>query len=436
MARQFLTAIDLAKNEIQNAVVQNLASAPGSPVEGLFYFDDTDKTLKWYDGTAWQSAKGSALGAVTAQTSFGAASNNGAASTVSRSDHVHGTPAMPRLDQVGLPTANVSMNGFNITGLLSPNAIDDAANKGYVDIVAQGLDPKGSVKAATTANLTRSAPQTVDTIALIAGDRVLVKNQTAPAENGIFVVAAGAWTRATDMDSWNEVPGASTFVEQGTQAATGWVCTSNQGGTLNTTAITWTQNSGAGEYIGGNGLTLTGNTFAVGAGTGVSVAADTVGVVFAGSGSVDSAARSDHGHTDLVPTSRVITTGPGLTIGGGASADLSANRTINLSTFTSGVQGGVPASGGGTSSFLRADGTWAAPAGGGTVNKYAADVGGSTAVVLTHGLSTRDVTVEVYRNSTPWDTIECDVERTSTTQVTLRFAVAPAAAAYRAVVTA
>jgi len=140
----------------------------------------------------------------------------------------------------------------------------ELATKQYVDSVAQGLDPKASCVAATTTNITLSGTQTIEGVALIAGDRCLVKDQTLSQNNGIYLVAAGAWTRATDMDSWLEVPGAFTFIEQGTlYADTGWVCTSNAGGTLGTTPITWVQFAGVGSYTAGTGLTLTGTQFSI-----------------------------------------------------------------------------------------------------------------------------------------------------------------------------
>ena len=168
------------------------------------------------------------------------------------------------LNDLSSPTSSFSMGSQNLTNVLDPVNAQDAATKNYVDSVAQGLDAKGSCVAATTANITLSGTQTIDGIAVVAGDRVLVKNQTAPAENGIYVVSATAWTRATDMNIWAEVPNAFTFVETGsTQADTGWVCTSNAGGTLGVTAITWTQFSGAGTYTAGTGLTLTGTQFSI-----------------------------------------------------------------------------------------------------------------------------------------------------------------------------
>lgn len=140
----------------------------------------------------------------------------------------------------------------------------DVATKSYVDSVAQGLDVKASVRVATTANITLSGTQTIDGIVLIAGDRVLVKNQTTQANNGIYLVASGSWTRTTDADTYAELIGAFAFVEEGTTLKdTGFVCTNDAGGTLGTTAIEFAQFSGAGTYTAGSGLTLTGSSFAI-----------------------------------------------------------------------------------------------------------------------------------------------------------------------------
>jgi len=166
---------------------------------------------------------------------------------------------------IALGASSLTLGGLTtVTVTQDPTAALDLATKQYVDAVAQGLDPKASCVAATTANITLSGTQTIDGVALIAGDRCLVKDQTLSQNNGIYLVAAGAWTRATDMDSWLEVPGAFTFIEQGTlYADTGWVCTSNAGGTLGTTPITWVQFAGVGSYTAGTGLTLTGTQFSL-----------------------------------------------------------------------------------------------------------------------------------------------------------------------------
>lgn len=168
------------------------------------------------------------------------------------------------LADLGATTADFSMNNYKITNLANPVSDQDAATKYYVDSVAQGLDVKGSVIAATTANITLSGTQTIDGVSVGVGDRVLVKNQSSAAENGIYVAAAGAWARSSDANTWDSLRSAFTFVEEGsTQADTGWVCTIDAGGTLGVTAVTWSQFSGAGTYTAGTGLTLSGNEFSI-----------------------------------------------------------------------------------------------------------------------------------------------------------------------------
>ena len=164
----------------------------------------------------------------------------------------------------GTMSGVIAMGNNKVTGLATPTADADAATKAYVDSVAQGLDVKGSCRAATTGNITLSGTQTIDGVAVVAGDRVLVKDQSTSSQNGIYVAAAGAWSRASDADTWAELVGAFTFVEDGTvNDNSGWVCTVAPGGTLGTTAVTWEQFSGAGQINAGTGMTKTGNTLNV-----------------------------------------------------------------------------------------------------------------------------------------------------------------------------
>ncbi len=149
-------------------------------------------------------------------------------------------------------TGNVSHGGFKITNLGTPAAgTSDAARISDVEnqITASKamFDGKDSVRVATTANGALASAfangSVVDGVTLATGDRILVKNQTASAENGIYTVnATGAPTRATDFDAWAEIPGGTLAVEEGTtQADTIWLSTANQGGTLGTTSITFQQ---------------------------------------------------------------------------------------------------------------------------------------------------------------------------------------------------
>jgi hypothetical protein len=183
-----------------------------------------------------------------------------------------------RLDQLAAPTAAVALNSQRITGLADPTAAQDAATKNYVDLTVQGLDPKASVKAASTSNIASlSGTMTIDGVALVAGDRVLVKDQTTTSANGVYVVAAGAWARADDLSAWSEFVSAYLFVEQGTvNADVGFLCTVDAGGTLGTTAITFVQFSGAGQVVAGAGLTKTGNTLDVVGTNGIAANADDI----------------------------------------------------------------------------------------------------------------------------------------------------------------
>jgi hypothetical protein len=163
-------------------------------------------------------------------------------------------------------TGTVDVNSKRISSLADPVNAQDAATKAYVDAMQTGLDVKGSVRAATTANITLSDTQTIDGVALSAGDRVLVKDQSSGAQNGIYVVASGAsWSRATDANSDAEVTsGMFTFVEEGTtNADSGWVLSTNGTITVGTTALTFAQFSGAGQITAGTGLSKSGNTLSI-----------------------------------------------------------------------------------------------------------------------------------------------------------------------------
>ena len=206
-------------------------------------------------------------------------SGPGTATTFARSDHVHamptaadvgavaantlitaGTATKITYDAKGLVTAGVSLAASDIPSLswskitsgtpttIAGYGITDAYTKTDIDGLLQGLKAKQSVRVATTANITLSGTQTIDGVAVVAGDRVLVKNQTTGSQNGIYVVAAGAWSRATDANAAAELTSAFVFVEQGTtNKDSAWVQTADSI-TLDTTALTWVQFSGSGAY--------------------------------------------------------------------------------------------------------------------------------------------------------------------------------------------
>jgi hypothetical protein len=165
------------------------------------------------------------------------------------------------------------LNGLDLTNqkivnLADGTAATDAVTKQQLDAIARGLDWKNSVRAATTANITLSATQTVDGVSLIAGDRVLVKDQTTASTNGIYVVAAGAWTRATDFDDSTEVTAAASIpVEAGTVNGDAvFILTTDGAITVGTTALAFTRLGGSGATYtadANGGLELSGSAFSV-----------------------------------------------------------------------------------------------------------------------------------------------------------------------------
>lgn len=162
-------------------------------------------------------------------------------------------------------TGNQSFGGFKATNLADPTSSQDAVTLSYMNARLNGLTPKAPARAATTANITLSGAQTIDTVSIVAGNRVLVKNQTNAEENGIYVAAAGAWSRAADMDSltpFDEFNGAWTTVQEGSQAGQVFV----QYGTVSTVdtdPVNWAYYNPIAGLIGGDMITFAGSTFSV-----------------------------------------------------------------------------------------------------------------------------------------------------------------------------
>jgi hypothetical protein len=195
---------------------------------------------------------------------------------------VTGTTPVVTTDITGLVDSTyVNVTGDTMTGslvmatgthiTLTDTAVSatDAVNKAYVDALQNGLSWKQAVRAATTANITLSGTQSVDGVALVAGDRVLVKNQTTLAQNGIYVVAAGAWTRALDMDQPAEFAGSAVIIQEGTLQADYGYTQIKVVTTVGTSDVVWNQFSGSSVLTPGVGLYQSGNVLNVALGAGI-----------------------------------------------------------------------------------------------------------------------------------------------------------------------
>lgn len=173
------------------------------------------------------------------------------------------------------PSTGAFTNISTTTGTISsvPSGPTSIVNQAYVDSVAQGLSFKQPALVASVSNIpTLSGLLTIDGVTLVAGDRVLVKNQATQADNGIYVASSGAWSRAADANTWDELLAAYLFILEGdVWQGSAWVCTDVPGGTLGVTAVTFVQFSNNATYTAGTGLTLSGFQFSI-TNTGVTAA--------------------------------------------------------------------------------------------------------------------------------------------------------------------
>jgi phage-related tail fiber protein len=287
----------------------------GSPIAATdaankAYVDNSIATGNSATATKLQTPRTiSATGDATYTTTFDGSANVTANLTLSNSGAVAGTYTKLTVDAKGRVTSGTALLASDVTTALGYTPLNRAGDtltgalilntdpvnalgavtKQYVDAMAQGFNTKPSAKAATTANIVLSGVQSIDGVSLVANDICLVKNQTTPSQNGLYVVQAGAWTRQVSTDTWAKLVSAYLWVQQGTlNADSAWTCVVDDGGTLNTTPIVWTQFSGAGQIVAGTGIVKAGNTLSLDvsgavAGTYTKLTVDALGRVTVGS---------------------------------------------------------------------------------------------------------------------------------------------------------
>lgn len=428
MARKFLTAIDLSKNELQNPRAHNLASAPGSPVSGQFYYNTTDNKFYYYNGTVWVDI------------------------------------SAPDLDADLQAIAALA----GTSGLLRKTAVNTWALDTATYLTAnQTITFSGDATGSGTTAVTLTIPAGTVTLAKMAdlATATLIGRNTA----GTGVPEALSTTTVRTMLSINNVDNTSDAnkpISTATQAAlddkvdisllgaANGVATLDSGGKVPTAQLP--------SYVDD---VVEAADFASLPGTGESgkiyVTLDT-GYVYRWTGSAylrinDAVSSADEAAALATPRSITITGDLSWTVNFDGSANVSAAGTLansgvsagtynNVATqvrpFTVDAKGRItgigtavtitPAWSSITSKPTTVSGFGITDA----ARKYTqAIVGTTTSEVITHNLGTRDCVVQVIRAASPWDVVECDIEMTSTNTITLRFASAPAAGEYRVVVT-
>jgi hypothetical protein len=495
MARKFLIAIDLARNELQNSTIQNLASAPSTPNKGLEYFDTTLNQFGVYNGTVWVYLSN--------------ASGSGTVTTVSL------VPANGLSGTVTNPTTTPAITlSTTITGILKGNGTAISTGVSGTDYsLGTATNATGIVKSTTTTGALTTA---------IASDFPLLNQSTtgtAANVTGIVAIANGGTNSATqnfvDLTTAQTIAGIKTFSANPTVptpvgstdvANKSYVDSTAQGLNVKPSARVSTTGSETFTILAGNvttiaGLTVDGVTLAINdrllikdapLATGVGSSNSTqpgngAYVVTANTTNLTVARTSDMSGSNtplgafIFVETGTVNTSAGFTVSvpnsagtfiygtgniqwtqfSGAGEILAGTgitktgNTIALTTPVTVTNGGSGAGtltglikGNGTSAFTAAvSGTDYAPAtattnilkgngsGGFTSAKFIATIGDgtSTSIAVTHSLGTQDVLAQI-RDATSNAKVECDIIQTSTTVTTFTFVTAPATNAYKVVI--
>jgi Protein of unknown function (DUF2793) len=230
---------------------KDLATPPGSPATGDAYIVAASPTGTWtghaksiafYLGTAWAFV----------------VPIEGTRAAVQDEDVDYRYSGSAWAIFAGSGGGTAASLDYDTDGTLAANSdaklATQKATKTYVDAKVAGLSWKQAVRAASTANGTLATAfengDTFDGVTLATGDRILLKNQSSGAENGIYTVnASGAPTRATDADAGAELVNATCYVSEGTaNADTQWTCSTNATITVGSTSLTFAQLTSAGAF--------------------------------------------------------------------------------------------------------------------------------------------------------------------------------------------
>jgi hypothetical protein len=484
MATTWLTNLNLAQNQLWNAVLQTISSPPSGPLAGQVYYDTAKNQLGVYCGSAagWVYLAAAGTGtvttvsvatangfqgsvanagttpAITIGTSISSgllkaggsntivaatsgtdyapattgssilkASSGGFANAVAGTDYlaptgsgasltgitvsqVSGAAALASPTFTGTPAAPTATSGTNTTQIATTAFVASA-----VSAATSGLDPKPSADALAASNITLSGTQTVDGVALTAGMRCLAIAQSTASQNGLWVVASGAWSRPADFASASVQNGAFALVQSGTAySGSGWVLSGTGNVTVDTTSETWVQFAAAQQLSAGTGITISANTVSINSST--TLSNNTTGTAANVTGTV-AIANGGTGQTTAQAAINALTgtqTANTFLRSNGTNATLQALQYNDVPTNA--LASGGLASGLSTYSQKIA-----------VVYTTALSNPNATTWNVIHNLNNSYPDVSVYQGTSSQEAVMCDVTVVSANEVTLGFAVAPTA---------
>lgn len=427
MARKFLTAIDLGKNELQNPRAHNLASAPSSPVSGQFYYNTTDNRFYYYNGTVWVDIStpdlDDDLEAIAALTGTSGLLRKTAANTwtLDTATYLTGNQAITLSgDATGTGTTAITVTLTN--GVVTNAKLANMATQTFKgrNTAGTGVPEDLSVATVRTMLSINNVDNTSD------ANKPVSTAQQAALDLKVNLADVGVANGVASLDSGGKVPSAQlpSYVDDVLEYANlaGFPGTGETGKIYVAidTGYTYRWTGSVYVRVGANALTAD-EALKLTTPRSISATGDASWTVnFDGSGNVSAAMTlANSGVTAGTYNNSATQVRPFTVDGKGRVTGIGTAVTITpaFSSIT------------GKPTTLAGYGITDAP------KKFSqAIAGGATSEVITHNLGTRDAIVQVFRSTSPYDQVECDIEMTTTNTTTLRFATAPSAGEYRVVI--
>jgi hypothetical protein len=492
MARKFLVSLDLTKNELLNARIQNLPSSskPTNPVTGQIYYDTTDNFLYFWNGTTWLRASGDfGIGGQTTSLTFGNTKSDGTSSSVARADHVHELPdIIGESGQIGISKDPTSGDA---TFTLVDTAVTPGTYGSQTQIPTFTVDSKGRLTAASQVDVATQLKVTDDNATEIQID-LLTEGLSVNGGEGIDVSVSGNTLTVAAEDATHTNKGVANFPATDFEVSSGSVTINAEriqdivssqivagegidvtyddaNGTLTVDAeIATTTNRGVASFATADFSVSNGEVTVKNVNLGTQTTGDYVAGIQGTTNEIAVTNSGGEGSTVTIGLPDDVTIGNNLTVNGNLNVLGSINSVnttqvniednkINLNSNMSEsaeptVDAGLIIHRGAQNDALltwnETSDQWEVGLDTGRqysiARKFAADLntgdyvtisGGGTVFTVNHGLNTRDISIQVYESAAEWNNVEVDTERTTANTVTVRFASAPAAGAYRVVIT-